>query len=262
MSVKLSAAIMTFNEERNIARCLQSLQGVVDEIVVVDSYSTDKTEEICKSFGVRFIQHPFEGYIEQRKYSIAQAEYDYVLAIDADEELSGKLKKSILEVKQNWTHDGYTFNRMTNFWGSWIRHGGWYPDRKMRLFDRRKACSAGINPHDRIAIVEGGTEKHIKGDLLHYSYYTMFEFIAQQNKFTDIASLEYYKRGRKSPSLCSIWIRSIWKFVRDYFFRWGFLDGYTGYIVCKLSANVTFIKYAKLRQLHDLEKKQKKTNPN
>jgi len=260
MQVKISAVIMTFNEERNIERCLKSLVEVVDEIVVVDSFSTDRTEEICRSFGTRFIQYPFEGFIEQRTRVIGLATFPHVLAVDADEVLSEELKKSILQIKQNWAADAYTFNRLTNFCGTWIRHSGWYPDVKLRLLDRRKGSVGGGNPHDKIMMDKECTVRHIKGDLLHYSFYSISEYMAQQNKFTTIAAEGYYRKGKKSPNVFSIILRSKWRFVRDYFFRLGFLDGYAGFLVCKFSETTTFTKYAKLRHLHDLQKEQKKTN--
>ena len=127
MKVSISAVIITLNEERNIGRCLDSLQGVADEIVVVDSYSSDRTEEICRSHGARFIQHRFAGHIEQKNWAILQASHPYVLSLDADEALSYELTSSILEVKGNWTHDAYYFNRLTSYCGKWIRHTTWYP---------------------------------------------------------------------------------------------------------------------------------------
>jgi glycosyltransferase involved in cell wall biosynthesis len=257
MEIKLSAIIMTFNEERNIERCLSSLQEVADEILVVDSGSTDRTEEICKSFGIRFLQHPFEGFIEQRNKTMELATFPHVLAVDADEALSEDLKKSIVQIKQNWTADAYTFNRLTNFCGTWIRHSGWYPDVKLRLLDKRKGKAGGTNPHDKIIMEKGSIVQHLKGDLLHYSYYSINEYFAQQNKFTTIASAEYYEKGKKTPNMASIILRSRWRFFRDYFLKLGFLDGYAGFLVCRFSAMATFIKYAKLKHLHDLQKSEK-----
>ena len=130
--------IITLNEERNIGRCLESVNDIADEIVVVDSYSTDDTEKICKLYGVKFIQHRFDGHIEQKNWAINQAKYPHILSLDADEVLSPRLKASIKAVKENWEFDGYYFNRMTNYCGKWIRHSSWYPSRKLRLWDSRK----------------------------------------------------------------------------------------------------------------------------
>src|SRR6516225_8076489 len=145
----VSIVIITFNEEKNIRRCLESVKEIADEIVVVDSLSTDHTKSICKEFGVRFIEQKFLGYIEQKNFALDQAKYDYVLSLDADEAISKELVKSIQEVKQNPESDGYRMNRLTNFCGKWIKHGSWYPDTKLRVFNRKKARWGGINPHDK-----------------------------------------------------------------------------------------------------------------
>ena len=145
----LSAVIITFNEERNIGRCLTSLIGIADDIVIVDSFSSDKTESICNAFGVRFVQHKFEGHIEQKNWAISQAKFPRILSLDADEALDANLKKSILEAKNNWKYDGYEMNRLTNYCGKFIHHSGWYPDKKMRLWDSRKGKWGGTNPHDK-----------------------------------------------------------------------------------------------------------------
>ncbi|GHT11764.1 glycosyl transferase [Bacteroidia bacterium] len=247
---KLSAVIITFNEEKNIARCLQSLQGVADEIIVVDSGSTDKTEEICQSFNVRFIRQEWLGYIEQKNYAMSLAKYLYILSLDADEALSDELKKSILAVKENKTVDGYKFNRLNNYCGEkWIRHGSWYPDTKLRLWNKKKGRWSGINPHDCVKMENDTQVKHLKGDLLHYSYSSISEHIAQANKHTDIMAQEYYMKA-KSVSILTVICKSIWKFFRDYFIKLGILDGYYGLVICLITAFTTFIKYVKLRQLY------------
>ncbi len=250
--IKISAVVITFNEERNIAGCLQSLEGIADEIVVVDSYSTDATEIICKSFNVRFLQHPFEGYMQQKSWACEQAKYDYILQLDADEQPSEELKRSILEVKADWKADGYSFNRLTNYMGKWIRHSGWYPDAKLRLWDRRKGAWSGINLHESVKMNENSVVARLKGDLLHYSYYSIQQHLNQINSFTEIAAKEGVAKG-KNTSLIVIIIKVAWKFKRDYIFKLGFLDGYYGFVVCSMSAYNTYVKYLKMREL----KKQK-----
>lgn len=245
---EISAVIITLNEELNIERCLQSVKEIADEIVVVDSFSTDRTEEFCLKFGAKFTRHPFEGYIEQKSYVITQASYDYVLLIDADEALSDELRASILTVKQNWTHDGYNFNRLNHYCGRWIRHSGWYPDRKIRLFDRRKASVKGKNPHDEIVMANGSTMKFLNGDLLHYTYLSVDDHIQQINRFIGIQARDNFERGKKVGYL-SIFFSPVYKFIRHYFFRLGFLDGYYGYLICRNMAYSTFLKHAKLKAL-------------
>lgn len=245
---KISVVIITLNEEKNIQRCLNAVKDIADEIVVVDSFSTDKTKEICLQHKVRFIEHRFEGHIEQKNWAAAQATYDFVLSLDADEVVSEELKQSILEVKANKEFDGYYFNRLTSYCGQWIKHCGWYPDKKLRLWDRRLGSWTGINPHDRFELQAGYTQKYLKGDLLHYTYNSISEHVAQYNKFTEIGAREAFKKGKKS-NLFIAFYKSVWKFKRDYIFKLGFLDGYYGFIICRLSANATFLKYIKLREL-------------
>ncbi len=246
--VKISAVIITFNEERNIARCLQSLEGIADEIVVVDSFSTDATEKLCSPFNARFLQHPFEGYKQQKTWACDQALHDIILSLDADEVISDELKRSILDVKNNWNADGYSFNRLTNYLGKWIRHCGWYPDAKLRLWDRRKGSWTGINLHESVKMKENTKVEKLRGDLLHYSYYSIRQHLDQINKFTEIAANDGLVKGKKSSLFIAIY-KSIWKFNRDYIFKLGFLDGYHGFLVCALSAHTVFVKYIKMNEL-------------
>jgi len=245
---KISVVIITFNEERNIDRCLASVKDIADEIVIVDSYSTDRTEEICLKHGARFIRHKFEGHIEQKNYAITLASYPHVLSLDADEEISPRLKKSLLDVKENWKYDGYYFNRLTNYCGKWIRHTSWYPARKLRLWDSRKGKWGGINPHDKFILHKGCSQKHLKGDLFHYSYYTINEHLEQIKKFTDILAEAYYRKGL-SASYFRIFFHPLWRFFRDYFLKRGFLSGLYGLIISVNSSHETFLKYVKLRKL-------------
>ena len=245
----ISVVIITFNEERNISRCLESLKDVADEIVVVDSFSKDKTEAICKEFNVRFVQHTFEGHIEQKNWSITQAKYPHILSLDADEALDETLKKSILEVKNEWKFDGYTMNRLTNYCGKWIHHCGWYPDTKLRLWDSRLGTWGGDNPHDKFEMNSNDPEiAHLKGDILHYSYYSLEDHYKQVAYFTDVLAIAQFKKGKKAPLFIFVF-SPIVKFVKDYFIKLGFLDGRVGFRICRISAFATFTKYKKLRQL-------------
>jgi glycosyltransferase involved in cell wall biosynthesis len=150
--IKISAVIITFNEERYIEECLESLINVADEIIVVDSFSTDKTKMICKKYNVVFIEQKFLGYIEQKNFALKKAKHDYIVSLDGDESLSKTLQESINKLKSNWENDGYYCNRFNNFCGQWIKHSDWYPNKKIRVFDRRKASWKGINPHDEIIL--------------------------------------------------------------------------------------------------------------
>jgi len=246
---KLSVVIITYNEEKNIGRCLESIQEIADDIVVVDSFSTDKTKEIVESYNARFIEHPFHGHIEQKNWAISQAKYPHILSLDADEVPSERLKKSIQEVKENWEYDGYYFNRLTNYCGKWIRHTSWYPARKLRLWDSRKGKWGGLNPHDKFKLEKGATRKYIKGDLFHYSYYSINEHIEQINKFSTIVAQAYFRENRKA-SYFNIIFHPIWRMFRDYFIKLGFLDGFYGLVISVNSSHETFLKYSKLRNLN------------
>lgn len=246
---KISATIITLNEEKNIARCLQSLQGVADEIVVIDSFSTDKTEAICKEFGVTFLLHPFEGHIQQKNYAVEKASHSMVLALDADEALSEELKASVLEVKNTGGNDAYQFSRLTNYCGRWVKYAGWYPDKKLRLWDKSKGKWGGTNPHDKVMMDNGATTGYLKGDLLHYSYYTISQHVAQTNSFSEIAAKEAFRKGKKSSQL-KILLNPWFTFIKKYFFQKGFTGGWTGFTICINSAYGKFLKYIKLRELH------------
>ena len=253
MKARISAVIITYNEEHNIARCLESLMDVADEIVVVDSYSTDRTEEICRSYNTRFIKHKFTGHIEQKNWAVLQASSPYILSLDADEALSFQLKLSIQGIKEHWTHDGYYFNRLTNYCGKWIRHTSWYPARKLRLWDSRKGSWGGLNPHDRFMVYKGATISFLKGDILHYSYFSIKEHQRQINSFSSILARSYYEQGRK-VTFFTIVFRPFWRFLKDFFFRLGFMDGFYGLVVSVNSAYEVFLKYSKLWQIYTNEK--------
>ena len=246
--IKLSVVIITFNEERNIGRCLDSVKDIADDVVVVDSFSTDGTEKICREYGVRFIRHAFEGHIEQKNWAIIKAKYPHILSLDADELLSDRLIRSIREVKEKWEYDGYYFNRLTNYCGKWIRHSSWYPSRKLRLWDSRKGQWGGMNPHDHFILEKGASRKSLKGDLLHYSYYSIFQHIEQINKFSDIAAKSFFEIGR-TASWFNIIFHPVWRMFRDYIIKFGFLDGFYGFVISLNSGHETFLKYSKLRKL-------------
>lgn len=247
---QISVVIITYNEERNIARCLESVSSVADEIVVLDSFSKDRTREICLSYGAKFYEHAFDGHIQQKNRAITYASHPYILSLDADEALDDILKKSILEVKANWTHDGYYMNRLTNYCGHWVRHCNWYPDTKLRLWDSRKGSWTGINPHDKYELKEGDKNtRHLKGDILHYSYYSVADHYKQVEYFTNIASKAFVEAGKKAP-LYKLVANPVAKFIDHYLLHLGFLDGKAGYLISKISAYATWLKYKKIRDIY------------
>jgi glycosyltransferase involved in cell wall biosynthesis len=248
---QISVVIIARNEEKNIGRCLDSVQGIADEIVVIDSGSTDRTVEICKAKGASVHFHAFEGHIEQKNYAITKAKYPHILSLDADEALDEALKKSIAEIKNNWTKDGYYMNRLTNYCGHWVKHCNWYPDKKLRLWDSRKGKWGGINPHDKFELVEGDKNTgYLKGDILHYSYYSVEDHYKQVEYFTTIASKAYFEKGKRS-NLFKLLVNPVAKFIDHYILHLGFLDGSAGYSISRISAYATYLKYKKLRDLYN-----------
>jgi glycosyltransferase involved in cell wall biosynthesis len=248
--IKLSGVIITYNEERNIAQCLESLVNVVDEIVVVDSFSSDNTKAICKTFNVRFVEQKFLGYIEQKNFALEQAKYEHVVSLDGDEALSETLQKSIIGLKSNWKYDGYYSNRLNNLCGQWIKHTTWYPDKKLRVFNKRKAKWAGVNPHDKISLIDTSKKTgFLKGDILHRNYQTYSEHNQQIEKFTTIAAQAYYDLGKKA-SLFKLIVNPTWAFFQSYIIKLGFLDGFNGFYISVQTALIRFLKYAKLRELY------------
>jgi len=250
--VKLSAVIITLNEERNITRCLESVKDVADEIIVVDSLSTDKTAEIARSYGAKVIQQPFLGYVAQKNFADNCASNDWILSIDADEALTPELKDQINQVKLNPTFQAYKLRRLTNYCGKWIKHCGWYPDRKTRLYNRTAGSWQGEQIHEHWEAKDAHLHiEELKGDMLHYSYYTISDHLRQIERFTEISAKVAAGKG-KDCSLFKIWLVPKWVFFSMYILRAGFLDGYYGYLVCKYSAYAALIKYTKIRQYRGL----------
>lgn len=255
--VPLSVVIITYNEERNIERCLRSVQAVADDIVVLDSFSHDRTEEICKNLGARFFQQAFTGHIEQKNKAVEFAKYPHVLSLDADEALDENLIESILKVKESWEYDGYYMNRLTNYCGKWIYHCGWYPDKKLRLWDSRKGKWGGVNPHDKYELLDGNQKTaHIKGNILHYSYYTLDDHYRQVHYFTDILAKAQFEEGKR-VNILTLYLSPVVKFLRDYVLKLGILDGGAGFTISRISAYATFLKYKKIRLLQSAKSNNK-----
>ena len=248
---KISATIITLNEEDKIRQCLESLQDVADEIVVVDSLSTDNTKLICEEFSVKFVEQKWLGYSEQKNLANNIASHDWILSIDADEVLSDELKKSILKIKDtDFDTDNdvvFSFNRLNNYCGKWIHHSGFYPDKKIRIWNRKIGKWEGI-VHEVIKFSTKVKEVHLKGDLLHYSYAKPEDFEKQVFKFAELRAQHYFDKGKKCASLLKI-ISPIYFFIQHYFFRLGFLDGKEGFVMCKVAAKATRHKYETLEQL-------------
>lgn len=249
--IKISVVIITQNEEHNIGRCIKSLDGIADEVVVVDSGSKDATEAICNRLGARFVHHDWAGFAEQKNYADALATHEWILSIDADEALSDKLRYSLEQLKSEGADTGtvYSFNRLNNYCGTWIRHCGWYPDEKVRMW-HKDVCRWDGMVHEELRYAQPVKRKHLDGDLLHYTYSSVADHAARQVKYATLAAEKAHQQGKKC-GFCSLWAKPAWTFLRNYLFKGGFLDGRAGFTVCKMSAFYTFVKYARLKELMD-----------
>jgi glycosyltransferase involved in cell wall biosynthesis len=242
--VKISATIITLNEQDNLPRALESL-GCCDEIVVVDSGSTDQTVEVARRLGARVVERAWPGYARQKNFAAEQATHDWILALDADECLSDALRREIEEIKQRGArHDAYRFPRLAQYCGQWIRHSGWYPDRKVRFYDRRKARWVGDYVHESVRVE--GSVGTLSGDLLHYTCPTFSRHIERVHRYTTLAAQEMAAAGR-GVSLTRLLAAPPWAFVRSYFLQRGFLDGGNGFLIASMAAFYVFAKYAKVR---------------
>ncbi len=242
--IKLSVVIITLNEEKNIKRCLDAAWQVADEIVVVDSFSTDRTKSICKDLGVAFIEHRFEGHIEQKNFAITKANYNYVLSLDADEVLSNELISSIRKVKQNPVFPAYTINRMSFYVDRFIKHGHWFPDKKIRLFKKNIGRWGGRNPHDLFELKASARSPVLKGVLNHYTFNSVFEHIRQANSFSEIGAHQLEDQAFFFLVIKAL-VSPLWGFLYGFFIRLGFLDSWYGLIIAIISSTETFLKYSK-----------------
>ncbi len=243
--VKLSAIIITFNEAHNIERCIKSILGIADEIIVVDSLSSDNTVDIARSLGAKIYLQAFLGHKEQKQFAASKASYQHILSLDADEVVSDTLKQSIMTVKQNWQHSTYAVSRLNNYCGKWIRTCGWYPDINLRLWSVNSAVWVGQNPHDKLVSRDGSKSEVLSGDLLHYTYNSISEHFTQMNYFSEIAAKAKYADGERT-NLPKLILSPLYRFVKCYLMKRGFLDGYIGFIICRNQAYETYLKYAKL----------------
>src|SRR3954471_7240608 len=246
--IKISAVVITYNEEKNITRCIDSIRLVADEIIVIDSYSKDRTKEICLAKGVVFVEHTFRSHIDQKNFAVTQATHPYILSLDADEYLSPELVRSILAVKRDWQADAYRMNRLSSYGTKWIKHGSWYPDRKIRLWNRDIGLWGGENPHDRVVLKRGTKIVHLQGDILHRAYKDSRETLEKIQRYSEIFAFENV--GKKNSSILKILGHTSFAFIKSYLIKRGFMDGYEGLMVAKAEANHVFYKYAKLYEVN------------
>jgi glycosyltransferase involved in cell wall biosynthesis len=249
---RLSGVLITFNEERKVAGALKSLAAVCDDLVVVDSFSTDATPRICRQYTTRFVQREWEGYLGQKQYATDLAEYDWVLSLDADEKLSRGLMREIERWKRRSreVRSGYLIPRMAYFMGRWIRHTTWYPDRQLRLFRRSAGRWAGGRVHERFR-VEGEIGR-LREHIYHYTYASLAEYLDQLQRFSSLAAEDSRDRGGR-VGLWRLALAPPAIFLKNYLLRAGFLEGGAGFLISAMAATSTFFKYAKLWEMRSLE---------
>jgi glycosyltransferase involved in cell wall biosynthesis len=244
--MKITATIITFNEERNIARAIESLR-CCDEILIVDSGSTDRTTELAENLGARVIEANWRGYAGQKNWAADQASHDWVLSLDADEALSEGLEAEIWSLKKSGPrYDGYTMPRLARYMGRWILHSGWYPDRKLRLYDRRQAKWVGDFVHESVAV--SGHVGHLQSNLLHFTCESLAEHIKTMERYTTLAAQELASRRIQVP-LSRVLFSPPWAFLQSYVLNRGFLDGPEGLTISYMAAFYTFLKYTKARNM-------------
>lgn len=242
----LSVVIITYNEERNIARCLDCAGKIADEIIVMDSFSSDRTAGIVRERGFVIKQQTFRGYGAQKNDAASLASFNHVLFLDADEFLSEELQLNIKNEKQNgFPFDGYTMNRLNNYCGQWIRHGSWYPDRKLRLINRLKGYWNDNLVHESIVMQDNSRIFHFEGPLMHHAYSSIGEHIQKNNLYSQLSAELLLQKGKQS-NLFKIICNPIWAFVSGYFIKMGFLDGFLGLVIAVNVAHLTFLKHVRL----------------
>ena len=242
----ISATIITHNEAANIARALRSL-ACADEVLVVDAESTDNTREIAAGLGARVIVHPFEGFAAQKNFASTQATYDWILSLDSDEELDGAAQAAVRRWKQSEPGAvGYRWARRAQYLGRWIVHSGWYPDYKLRLFDRRQASWQGAYVHE--SVVARGAVETLAGEILHYTCASLEEHLQRIEFYTALAAREMFERGEQVSFLRRT-LGPPWIFLNTYILRLGLLDGLPGYLIAKMAARYVRRKYTKLQEI-------------
>ena len=251
--MKISAMIITLNEERNIARCIEALLPVADEIVVLDAFSTDQTKAICEKYPVRFEQKEWMGYSASKNYLNSLAKNEYILSIDADEVLSPELTTELIELKtENFQTAVFRVNRLTNYLGTWIYHCGWYPDWKIRLFPKEIARWEGEFVHEELTFSKEFQIIDLKGSLFHYSYDSLEDHKQRADKYSALTARKHFVNG-KNVSVVHPYLSGIGRFVSMYLLKKGFLDGKRGLQISLISAKSNVFKYKELRRLNSEE---------
>ncbi len=248
MEHKLTSTIITFNEERNIARCIDALLPVSDEIIVLDSFSTDHTVAICKEKGVKVEQREWKGYSNAKNYLNQLASNEYIFSVDADEAPDQQLQAAIIKIKKEGLTGTYAVNRLTNYCGQWIKYSGWYPDVKTRIFPNSKSHWKGEFVHEELIVEDDSSAVLLEGHLNHYSYYSRKEHRERADRYSHLTAKKMAKMGKRA-SVFRPYISAVGRFIGMYFIKKGFLDGRAGLQIACISAQSNIYKYKELRRL-------------
>jgi glycosyltransferase involved in cell wall biosynthesis len=243
---QISATLITNNEEANVEEALQSLAWA-DEIVVADSGSTDATVEICRRYTDRVFKRAWTGFVDQKNYVVERASHDWIISLDADERIGPELAREIEQLRRaGFRHAGYRIPRVAFFMGRWVRHGDWYPDHQLRLFDRRRGRWRGGRVHESVQVE--GTPGILRGEIQHYTYRSLSDYLRRLETYSTLAAQDYQQRGKKA-SLTKLVGNPCLTFLKAYLLKRGFLDGAPGLMVAVMGAVSVFFKYAKLYEL-------------
>lgn len=242
----ISATIVTFNEAARIARTIRSL-GPADEVVVVDSGSSDRTCEIAAALGARVIAHRWEGYARQKNFAAGEARHAWILSLDGDEELDAVAQASLRAWKLSSADcAGYEFARRAHYCGRWIRHSGWYPDYKLRLYDKTRGSWRGDYVHESVAV--NGRIGKLRGEILHFTCDSPEDHRRRVEYYTGLAAREMLATGAR-PGALRRRTAPTWAFIRSYVLRLGFLDGAAGFFIARMAGYYVARKFAKWREL-------------
>lgn len=244
----ISAVVITYNEASNIGPCVTALQQVAAEVLIIDSNSMDKTRAIARKLGAKIVETKWQGYAATKNFGNSIASYDWILSIDADEVLSDELIESIKELTLE-EQKVYALDRLTNFCGQWIRHSGWYPEWKVRLFHRSHTQWEGEFVHERLAHGKSLSVQKVRGKLFHYSYKTLEDHWERIENYARLSALEMQSQGKRS-SFIKLWISPAVRFFKTFFLKLGFLDGKNGWIISVRNARLVHLKYRILRELN------------
>lgn len=247
---QISAVVITFNEERNIKRCIESLIPVMDEIIIIDSFSTDRTKEICLEYPVIFKEKIWQGYSEAKNYGNSIASHDFIFSIDADESISESLQKELISLKEKGIQGNFSVNRLTNYCSKWIYHSGWFPDWKTRLFSKNNSFWNDAIVHEELTHQTPVETIKLQGLLYHYSYYSHQQHREKADSYSMLTAKKYFNQNKK-VTILSPFLSAFGRFIGMYIFKKGFLDGYSGFMIAKISAQSNFIKYKELKRLYN-----------